>query len=46
MIGMTLTACPIMVNAASNTWDPDNGVYDITTEDDLFAFNEAFWQQE
>lgn len=46
MIGMTFTAFPITVNAASNTWDPDNGVYDITTEDDLFAFNEAFWQQE
>ena len=41
MIGMTLTAFPITVNAASNTWDPDNGVYDITTEDDLFAFRDS-----
>ena len=41
MIGMTLTAFPITVNAASNTWDPDNDVYDITTEDDLFAFRDS-----
>ena len=41
MIGMTFTAFPITVNAASNTWDPDNGVYDITTEDDLFAFRDS-----
>ena len=45
MIGMTFTAFPITVNAASNTWDPVNDVYDITTEDDLFAFNEGFWTQ-
>ena len=41
MIGMTFTAFPITVNAASNTWDPVNDVYDITTEDDLFAFRDA-----
>lgn len=41
MIGMTLTAFPITANAASNTWDPNNGVYDITTEDDLFAFRDS-----
>lgn len=39
---LMLSALPLTVHAA-NTWDPDNGVYDITTEDDLFAFNEAFW---
>ncbi len=39
-----LCALPVTVYAA-NTWDPDNGVYNITTEDDLFAFNEAFWTE-
>ena len=41
MITTMITSLPITVNAASNTWDPDNGVYDITTEDDLFAFRDS-----
>ncbi len=43
-VAMLVTALPLTVHAA-NTWDPDNGVYNITTEDDLFAFNEAFWTE-
>ncbi len=31
----------LMIGAASNTWDPDKGVYDITTEEDLFAFRDS-----
>ena len=29
------------VNAAGNTWNPSAGVYDISTEDDLFAFKDS-----
>lgn len=36
-----LFAVPVPVKAASNTWDPANGVYDISTEDDLFAFKNS-----
>lgn len=32
------TAVPLNANAATNTWNPDNGVYEISTEEDLFAF--------
>ena len=36
---LPLTA-PLTVHAA-NTWDPANGVYNITTEEDLFAFKDS-----
>lgn len=45
LILSTVFAVSVPVSAAQNTWDPDHGVYDITTEDDLFAFNEGFWTQ-
>ena len=41
----TMIAVALPVSATSNTWDPDHGVYNITTEEDLFAFNEGFWTQ-
>lgn len=37
----TVFAVSVPVSAAQNTWDPNNGVYDITTEDDLFAFRDS-----
>lgn len=40
VIGTVFTVS-IPVSAVANTWDPDNGVYDITTEDDLFAFRDS-----
>ncbi len=32
---------PFTVTASQNTWDPDNGVYDISTEADLLAFRDC-----
>ncbi len=36
-----LTAMPLTASASQDTWDPDNGVYDISTEADLLAFRDA-----
>ena len=39
------SAMPITVQASQeNTWDPDNGIYDISTEEDLLAFRDALNQ--
>lgn len=37
----TVFAVSVPVSAAQNTWDPEHDVYDITTEDDLFAFRDS-----
>ena len=37
-------AVPVHAGAAANTWDPANGVYDISTEEDLFAFKDSLWE--
>ena len=36
-----LTSLPLVVQASQNTWDPDNGVYDISTEADLLEFRDC-----
>ncbi|MBO5495622.1 MAG: hypothetical protein J5964_07885 [Eubacterium sp.] len=36
-----LTAMPLTASASQDTWDPDNGVYDISTEADLLAFRDC-----
>lgn len=43
---MVLGMVPIMptVHAAGDTWNPSGGVYDISTEDDLFAFKDSLWE--
>ncbi len=41
LILSTVFAVSVPVSAAQNTWDPDQGVYDITTENDLFAFRDS-----
>lgn len=41
MLLTMFTAVPFSVSAAGNTWDPDHGVYDISTEEDLFAFRDS-----
>ena len=38
---LLFSAMPITANAAQNTWDPDHGVYDISTEADLLAFRDC-----
>ena len=40
MLLTMFTAVPFSVSAAGNTWNPSAGVYDISTEDDLFAFRD------
>ncbi len=41
LILSTVFAVSVPVSAAQNTWNPDHGVYDITTENDLFAFRDS-----
>ena len=41
VIFMIIALIPVGASAAANTWDPDHGVYDISTEDDLFAFKDS-----
>ncbi|WP_405345113.1 hypothetical protein [Ruminococcus sp.] len=41
LILSTVFAVSVPVSAAQNTWDPDHDVYDITTEEDLFAFRDS-----
>lgn len=40
MLLSVLCVAPFSVFAA-NTWDPDHGVYNISTEEDLFAFKDS-----
>ena len=40
MLLTMFTVVPFSVSAAGNTWNPSAGVYDISTEDDLFAFRD------
>ncbi len=46
LILSTVFAMSVPVSAASNTWDPDNGVYNITTIEDLLAFNQEFSKEQ
>lgn len=46
MLISVLCAAPFNVSATENTWDPNHGVYNISTEEDLFAFNDTFWHQQ
>jgi hypothetical protein len=41
MLLSVLCVAPFNVFAAGNTWDPNNGVYNISTEEDLFAFRDS-----
>lgn len=41
MLLSVICIAPFSVSAAGNTWDPANGVYDISTEADLFAFRDS-----
>lgn len=41
MLLSVLCVAPFNVFAAGNTWDPNNGVYNISTEEDLFAFKDS-----
>ena len=38
---LLITALPYTTAYSANTWDPANGVYNITTEEDLFAFRDS-----
>ena len=41
LIVSVIVVAPINVSAAANTWNPSAGVYDISTEEDLFAFKDS-----
>lgn len=46
MLLTMFTAVPFSVSATGNTWDPDHGVYNISTEEDLFAFKNSLDNEE
>ncbi len=46
MMLSVLCSAPFSVSATGNTWDPANGVYDISTEADLFAFRDSLNNEE
>jgi hypothetical protein len=41
LIISVIVVAPINVGAVANTWNPSAGVYDISTEEDLFAFKDS-----
>ena len=41
MLISVICVAPFSVAAVNNTWNPSGGVYDISTEDDLFAFKNS-----
>lgn len=41
MLVSMIAAYPMTVNAAGNTWNPDGGVYEISTTEDIVAFAAA-----